>query len=474
MLRARVTIFFLIAFCPLTVNVKAMTDFPADSVSGSKKIVIGNISLAGNRVTRSKIILRELTFSENDCLSIGQLNEKFELSRENLLKTSLFNYVYIDTVTDSDNRLGVNVRLEERWYTWPEIYLNHADRNFTSWWQTKDFGRLYYGLGVTRYNFRGRQEKISARMITGFTSLLSFAYHNIYLDEQRRHSIDLEAFFENQNRLDYSTENNEIQQFKSDNRIYRKTSYYFTYNYRHRLYASHQLLLMYYNYNISDTVLSLNSNYLGELRKKLEFSGLSYIFEYDRRDLKYYPLKGRYFNCQFSYFGLFNKGINKFEVKTGYFHFFELFPRYYASMGLKTQIENKKDQPYVLTEALGYKDFLRGFDNYVIDGHNFLLFKSTLKYEVLPTKIINLKFLPFSQFNKVHLAAYISLFFDAGYVHDYYNNNVNHNNTLVDQGLITFGAGIDLVTYYDKMLRFDLAHNKLDGWGFYLNLNQNF
>ncbi len=451
-----------------------ISSLPGDSVGATGIVVVSHIELIGNKVTKPKIIMRELTFSKNDTLSSADLSNRFESSRENLLKTSLFNYVYFDTSEVEGNLIDVTVKLEERWYTWPEIYINHADRNFNSWWRSKDFGRLYYGLGLTRYNFRGRQEKFSLRGIIGFTSLLSAAYDYIYLDKARKHYLDIEVFFENQNRLDYITQGNEIQQFKSDNRIFRKSSYFLRYNYRQKFYTFHTLILGYFDFVVSDTVISLNDNFLGSSRKNTDFSVLSYIFENDHRDLKFYPLKGSYFTFQVSYYGLFNHSINKLEVKTGYHRFFEMHRHLYSSLSVKTQVGNHEKQPYVLTEALGYNDYLRGYENYVIDGQNFFLFKSSLKYEILPTKIITLKFIPFKQFNKIHIAAYMNLFFDAGYVQDQYTEYLLLNNNLVNKAIYTFGAGIDLVTYYDKMLRVDLAHNEIDGWGVYLNLDQHF
>ena len=47
--------------------------------------------------------------------------------------------------------------------------------------------------------------------------------------------------------------------------------------------------------------------------------------------------------------------------------------------------------------------------------------------------------------------------------HDSYKS---HNNFLVNKLMYSFGVGIDFVTYYDKILRFDYSLNALGESGF--------
>jgi hypothetical protein len=85
-----------------------------------------------------------------------------------------------------------------------------------------------------------------------------------------------------------------------------------------------------------------------------------------------------------------------------------------------------------------------------------------------------LNFLPVRQFNKIHISSYLNLFFDAGYVHDYYPGDKVFGNSLVDKPLYSGGIGIDMVTYYDKMLRIDLALNSMGDLGLFVSLEQKF
>ncbi|NJK85034.1 MAG: hypothetical protein HC906_02725 [Bacteroidales bacterium] len=270
------------------------------------------------------------------------------------------------------------------------MYFNHADRNFSTWWKSKDFSRINYGAGLTQYNFRGRREKVFTGFIAGYTTQFAFGYQNIYVDKLRRHSINLEAYFENQNKLDYSIRQNEPVELETESRIYKKNNFIVNYAYRKKIHKTFGAIFLFFDFSISDTIALLNSDYLGQSKKEVTFSGINFYYENDQRDLKYYPLAGYYVLLKFNYYGLFNSEYNKPEVEASYHKFFRLSPDFFFSAGIKTQLTPKIDQPYILKEALGYDYFLRGYENYVINGHNYLLFKSNLKYRLLPEKSLTL------------------------------------------------------------------------------------
>ena len=96
-----------------------------------QKLLIHNIVFIGNKVTKSAIIMRELLFAINDTLSKIDLDKKVIKSRENLLNTSLFNFVRIDTLAIEKNKLDVYITVSERWYTLPLPILEVADPNLT-------------------------------------------------------------------------------------------------------------------------------------------------------------------------------------------------------------------------------------------------------------------------------------------------------------------------------------------------------
>src|SRR6188768_3718775 len=68
-----------------------------DSVSGNHQdadtsdVIIGKITVIGNKITKDHIILRELAFQPGDTLSPADFDAKRKRSEENLYNTSLFN-----------------------------------------------------------------------------------------------------------------------------------------------------------------------------------------------------------------------------------------------------------------------------------------------------------------------------------------------------------------------------------------------
>jgi outer membrane protein assembly factor BamA len=81
--------------------------------------IVKNILIKGNKITRDHIILRELSFKKNDTICISKEKEIFRKSKENLLNTSLFNFVTIDTIHSNAGVSDIMITVIERWYLWP-------------------------------------------------------------------------------------------------------------------------------------------------------------------------------------------------------------------------------------------------------------------------------------------------------------------------------------------------------------------
>ncbi|MBK9762160.1 MAG: hypothetical protein IPO87_02080 [Flavobacteriales bacterium] len=114
---------------------------PGRSLSQAEepRIRINSITLKGNRVTKERIIIRELVCAEGDTVSSEEMYERFERSRQNLMNTGLFNTVSVLPFYTGRYEVTVEVVVNERWYLWPSIIFDLADPNFNTWWLTKDF-----------------------------------------------------------------------------------------------------------------------------------------------------------------------------------------------------------------------------------------------------------------------------------------------------------------------------------------------
>jgi len=122
-------------------------------------------------------------------------------------------------------------------------------------------------------------------------------------------------------------------------------------------------------------------------------------------------------------------------------------------------------------QALGYEVFLSGYEPYVIDGSDYVISLYDLKFQVVKPNSYTIPFIKMNQFNKLHYAVYVNVFADAGYV-----NNVfpNPTNTMVNTWQFSAGAGIDLVTYYDKVFSINYVINRYGEHGFFLHLETPF
>ena len=84
-------------------------------------IVISDIVIEGNKVTKESVILKELTFAVGDTIDISRLEEELLFCKENIQNTTLFNFVEINCLknADSPDELTLQIKVTERWYLWP-------------------------------------------------------------------------------------------------------------------------------------------------------------------------------------------------------------------------------------------------------------------------------------------------------------------------------------------------------------------
>jgi hypothetical protein len=122
-----------------------------------------------------------------------------------------------------------------------------------------------------------------------------------------------------------------------------------------------------------------------------------------------------------------------------------------------------------LQRALGYQnDYVRGYEYYVIDGQNFGLLKTNLKYNLVKPGAVKIKRIKNNSLNRVQYGFYLNAFADAAYVQDNQFNELNKlNNTFING----YGIGLDFVGQNDLVIRFELTRNGLNQNGFYLHFS---
>ena len=449
-----------------------VTSVPLDTLG---KKVVTDIVIEGNKLTKDHIILREMTIAVGDSLYWGNLKAGIEQSHNNVMNLSLFNFVKIKPIQTDNEQVILLISVQERWYIYPLPILEIAQTNFNTWWaDDKKFKWLNYGAYISHQNFRGRNEKIKLTARFGYTKKFSASYSIPNLNKKQTLSLYTSAgYFEN-DEIAYNTFDNERQYYdNSKEKALRYYQYQVGLGYRENIFLKHYFEVSFVSATVNDSVPILQPDYFLGGKSHTEFFRTTYSIDYDTRDYKRYPLNGVlvYATLQQSGLGIVNKeGLNLFTSQAGYNHHHKLADRFYFGHSLSGKV-NWSNPPYYLTEGLGYNNLVRGYEYYIIDGTRWALFKSNFKYEILKPKSITIPFVPSKKFNKTFIALYGNAFFDSGYVS---GESFEANNSLVNRYIYSFGLGLDLVTYYDKVVRMEGSLNGEGQFGFYLEFKQSF
>ena len=445
-------------------------------IAAESLIVIGHITFEGNRQTKERIIRRELLFREGDTLSPEKFNELLEKSRENLLNTSLFNFVEEDITLSADSapQLNVAFTFTERWYVWPWPIIEFADRNFNTWWnENRDLSRMSYGVALKWENFRGRKETLEWTARFGYNELYRLQYTIPYLNKKETLGITLGGGYGRTREIPVMNVDNRQVYYKNDDEyVLQAMVFHLDLIYRKRIHNTHNLKLEYDQRNYADTIITINPGFIPGGGNRLQYFTLVYLFKSDFRDYKPYPLNGHYFDVEVVKKGLWLPGkgiVDEFYVQSTFRKYFGLGPRWYHATGLNARFTNGAERPYFMDRAIGYgRDLVRGYEYYVVNGNNFGILKNNLKFALIPENSFKMNFIRTEKFSKVHYAFYLNAFFDIGYVDQMYPRP-ELNNSLENTLLAGYGLGIDFVTYYDMVFRFEYSFNIINEHGFFLH-----
>jgi len=436
--------------------------------------VIADIVISGNDKTRERIILREMTIAVGDTLYWGNIKAALEQSRNNIMNLSLFNFVSAEPIQLGNNDILVLITVQERWYIYPLPILELAQQNFNTWLKDPDLRWLNYGVSVSHSNVLGLNQKLSLLARFGYTKRFSIGYNIPNLNRDQTLGLNLSAgYFENE-QITYNTFENERLFYENpEEKAQKFYQYKVGLTYRENIFVKHLIELSYFDATVQDSVPILQPAYFTGGGNKSQFLRASYLLSYDTRDYRRYPLKGvlLYALLQQDGLGLVNKeGLGLFTTVASYRHHYKLAPRLYAAQAI-TLKANWDNPPYYLLNGLDFSSFVRGYELYVIDGTAYGLFQSNIKYELIQSKVIKLPFVKNEKFGKTFVALYGNFFFDAGYVD---GDDFRANNSLVNEYLYGLGFGLDLVTYYDKVMRMEVNRNGLNEYGFRLAFKQSF
>ncbi|CAN0416487.1 unnamed protein product, partial [Phaeothamnion confervicola] len=206
------------------------------------------------------------------------------------------------------------------------------------------------------------------------------------------------------------------------------------------------------------------------------FDALTYEFVSDHRDVTAYPLRGNMLTLHIQKYGVgIHRDLNKTDGFASFAGYKDLKKGFFISNLSFLYLSTPDDLPYLNYGAMGYnKIFVRGYEVYVIEGPQYFLNKTTFKKRIF-SRNWDLDFWKKDQFNYFPLAIYLKTYADWGYVNNYsaYAEN-SINNILSDKFIGGAGAGIDIVTAYDVVIRLEYTFTSQSTNGFFLHMKKEF
>lgn len=469
---------FIGSICTITYAANLNT-FPQDTVtfnaetdsSEMRYVRIDRIFIIGNKLTKPQIILRELDVAEGEIYYLPDLRDILDNDKNKLINTRLFNAVEIHVLEVNQYQIDLIVEVKERWYTFPIPIFSLADRNFNDWIENHDakLSRVNYGLRFYQYNVRGRNERLRGIAQFGFTKKFELSYSIPYLNQAQKNGLTVYGGYAENKSIAYKTEDHKLVFADTEKILQETVSAGVTFSRRSSFYNTQFFRLGYNATSIADTVSFLNPAYLLDGRTNQKYIELQYTFNRDKRDIQAYPLSGYQFIIEAKKLGIgLFKDIDQTEFKASYSEYIDLGKLFYLSTSLTGKTTFPKKQPYFNFEGLGFgRDYLRGYELYVIEGQHYLINKLSLKRRLLGSAINLDGFMPLDQFKTIPISIYLKAFFDSGVVSNdsQYSDNTFFTNRYIYGG----GLGLDIVSFYDTVIRLEYSINKRKESGFFFH-----
>ncbi|MFD3002200.1 BamA/TamA family outer membrane protein [Pontibacter toksunensis] len=431
------------------------------------ELIIAGVTLAGNEVTKEQVMQQELTFAPGDTVEAGELEQLLEQNRKRIFNLRLFHFVNYSYTCDQ-GFVQVQYEVQERFYLYPVLIFDFADRNFNAWLERKDWSRIDYGASLVRRNFRGRNEDVRVRVQRGFNKRLEFSYRVPYIS--RRHNLGAEfSIADYRSRtISYTNRSNRQYFFEQEEGLpIKRTGLSAALIHRQSVQRQEGLRLSYLQESISDSVVHLNPEYYRKGRHERQSLRMELYKAVNLRNNFAYPLSGSYFEAGVAQ-SLFLKGTGTpfTTLRAKYVNYSKLSDKYAYMLGAEGQLRLASRYAFADNTALGFRSLVRGYELFVVGGQHYGLFKQSLTRDLLHIKSIKLNFIRNPKFNNIPLSVYLNAFTDAGYVVD---NVYQDRNPLTNRLLLGGGLGLHLVTFYDIVLRLEYTVNREGGKGLYFS-----
>ncbi len=483
-------LFFIFAvWCSFTQHCLAQNDSIPNGKS--QKGVVANeemvlhvrsVVLAGNKITKNYVLLREMSIQVGDTLHLSNLTRRLQRSEQLLMNTSLFNSakVTVDMENWRKDSIDLQVNVDEAMYFYPVPLADLADRNFEEWWnrQNHAFWRVNWQLKLMHYNLTGNNDRLTGNFQVGYSEKAYLNYRTPYLNKSQTLRATIGAFYA-RNREVQSRTRGSRQIFLRNDDVYPllrwRASAELAYRPRNNANIMHTLSIGYLNHSITQLVRDSNPNFFnGELQQR--FATANYGISHDTRDVRPYPYKGHSFFANLTYDGfLGDAGSPKqFTAEASFFQYFHTGDKISYELGVRgfATLWSGQRVPFYNIDGLGYGSaYIRGYDGYVQDGQNWLMTKASVRYKFLDFTYDWGKMMFIKQIRKMPTRAYFTLSSDAGYVNDSY---YAQSNPLVNRVIYGAGPGLDIRIYFENTFSIEYLINHLGEKHFFVRVKTAF
>ncbi|MCB9231732.1 MAG: BamA/TamA family outer membrane protein [Bacteroidia bacterium] len=431
----------------------------------SQILTLDSIEVTGNKRTKSFTLLRELPVKVGDQIPLADLEKVKESCYNNAYNTQLFTRVDVShTIEGSSLTLKFEVR--ERWYIWPVAYVSFEERSFNEWWQNRDLDRLVYGGGLIFENLTGRHDDMSVYGQLGYSRRFSMGYQRPFLFPKAKIGAEFGYNYVNYKEIGFGTKDSYLQlaRLKGTPMQIQHLGYV---EFFKRFTPRKKLLLgaMFNYFNPSDSILEYNDRYLTTGSNNEYYPSIYLSYRNDQRDWASYPLSGYKYYFILRQSGLPGLGTAHFlRISMGFSHHIPLSKRWNIAYGSQNFILLGKKVPFFDKFFVGWGENVRGYERYVIDGSFINISKAELKFALIPRQMVHIKYIPLKKFRDLPVGLYLTLFSDFGYVMD--ETFSNFDQTLKDRMLASAGVGVNFLTMYDLLIRFEYSRNLLGQPGF--------
>lgn len=441
-------------------------------------VIVDSIHIVGLKKTQRNVIIKEIDFVPGDTIGLRELAKRMSSNEKRIQSIGLFTVAKINVKNwNTDlSTCDIEIKVQENWYIYPYIIFELADRNFNVWRkeQNYSFDRVNYGLALNHINLTGNKDKLKLKFQRGYTRKYEIAYDFPYL--KKRWGVSANVLYAENREIAYKSFNNKPQFYRSPD----EKKLFF----QHRASISllnktsaklQQSLRLEFVSARTDTIvgLQLNKDFFGNSASSMRYFLLDYYFRFDNTVYPLYPVDGfrLEFNARKEGLGFLSDTDNAWLSVSAERHT-PLKKWLIFSNRLKIKV-NLQDNPlpYYLNTAIGYKsDNITGYQLYVLDGRNFILFNNALRFRLVDKDIMINKYMP-KQFREMNTKLFLRLSFDYGYARD---PVFGAENPYSNRGEYGYGPGLDVILYNNFTLSFEYGITRFNEKGFFIESGFNF